>query len=80
VCFGEIYRILNPGGSLAVSDTLAKKPFPVELQRNMGLYVGCISGASLVCEYETWLEDSGFEGMFVCWIQKSLGCKIAETE
>jgi ubiquinone/menaquinone biosynthesis C-methylase UbiE len=64
VCFGEIFRLLRPGGRLAVSDTLAKKPFPREMQRDMGLYVGCISGASLVSEYEAWLEEVGFEGQF----------------
>ena len=71
VCFGEVYRLLKPGGRLAVSDTLAKKPFPEQLQRDMGLYVGCISGASLVGEYEAWLKDVGFEGMFDCWSLKS---------
>jgi arsenite methyltransferase len=62
VCFSEIYRLLKPGGRLAVSDVLAKKAFPEDLRKNMGLYVGCISGASLVEEYETWLKEVGFEG------------------
>jgi len=30
----------------------------------MGLYVGCISGASLVGEYEGWLKEVGFKGTF----------------
>jgi arsenite methyltransferase len=64
VCFKEVYRLLKPGGRLAVSDILAKKVFPEELQKDMGLYVGCISGASLVSEYENWLKEAGFEGMF----------------
>lgn len=62
VCFNEIYRLLKPGGRLAVSDILAKKPLTPEMQADMGLYVGCISGASLVQEYEKWLQDSGFQG------------------
>ena len=65
VCFREIFRLLRHGGRLAVSDLLAKKPIPEELQRDMGLYVGCISGASLVSEYEAWLREVGFEGMFL---------------
>lgn len=64
ICFAETYRLLKPGGRLAVSDILAKKPFPEELQRDMGLYVGCISGASLVEEYEGWLRKAGFDGTF----------------
>jgi ubiquinone/menaquinone biosynthesis C-methylase UbiE len=63
VCFGEVYRLLKPGGRLAVSDILAKKEFTEELKRDMGLYVGCISGASLVSEYEGWLKEAGFEGL-----------------
>jgi arsenite methyltransferase len=66
VCFYEVYRLLKPGGRLAMSDILTRKPFPAELQINMGLYVGCISGASSVEQYETWLKEAGFEGMFGC--------------
>ena len=63
VCFKEVHRLLKPGGRLAVSDILAKKEFTEELKRDMGLYVGCISGASLVGEYENWLKGAGFEGL-----------------
>jgi arsenite methyltransferase len=63
VCFKEVYRLLKPGGRLAVSDILAKKQFAEDLKRDMGLYVGCISGASLVSEYESWLEEVGFKSM-----------------
>jgi SAM-dependent methyltransferase len=62
--FKEIFRLLNPGGRVAVSDILAKKEFPANLQRDMSLYVGCISGASLVGEYEKWLKDAGFKGLY----------------
>jgi arsenite methyltransferase len=61
-CFGEVFRLLKPGGRLAVSDTLANKRTPGRLQRDMGLYVGCISGASQVREYEAWLKEVGFSG------------------
>jgi SAM-dependent methyltransferase len=63
VCFAEVFRLLKPGGRLAVSDILAKKEFPEELRKDLALYVGCISGASLVKEYEVWLKQVGFEGM-----------------
>jgi arsenite methyltransferase len=60
--FQEIYRILKPGGRVAVSDILAKKSIPESLLDNMSLYVGCISGASQVEEYETFLNNAGFRG------------------
>ncbi|KAI6359532.1 hypothetical protein MCOR25_007038 [Pyricularia grisea] len=59
--FKEIFRLLKPGGRLAVSDILAKKPMPEKLRSNMALYVGCISGASTVSEYEGFLNDAGFK-------------------
>ena len=61
--FKEIFRLLKPGGRVAFSDILARKEFPQDLQRDMSLYVGCISGASLVGEYENWLKDAGFKSM-----------------
>lgn len=46
-----------------MSDVLAKKPLTPEMQADIGLYVGCISGASLVHEYRDWMKDAGFKGM-----------------
>jgi arsenite methyltransferase len=63
VCFAEVYRLLKAGGRVAVSDVLAKKVFPEDLKKDMGLYVGCVSGASLVSETEGWLKEVGFEGI-----------------
>jgi arsenite methyltransferase len=60
--FEEVFRLLKPGGRVAVSDILAKKEFPPDLQQDMSLYVGCISGASMVEEYEKWLKAAGFKG------------------
>jgi arsenite methyltransferase len=64
--FKEIFRVLKPSGRLAVSDILARKPFPPELETNIALYVGCLAGASMVQEYEKYLKDAGFEGMLLC--------------
>lgn len=54
---------MKHGGRVAISDILARKEFPPDLQRDMSLYVGCISGASMVAEYEKWLKDAGFIGL-----------------
>lgn len=61
--FQEIFRILKPGGRVAVSDILAKKPLPEELKNDIASYVGCISGASLVDMYRKYFQDAGFVGM-----------------
>lgn len=59
--FREMHRLLKPGGRIAVSDILAKKPLPEKLRANMALYVGCVSGASLLGQYERYLAEAGFE-------------------
>ena len=61
----EIFRILKPGGRLAVSDIALKKPLPVELANNIGAYVGCIAGAVLIEEYRRHLADAGFSHIAV---------------
>lgn len=58
--FREMHRILKSGGRVAISDILAKKPLPEKLRANMALYVGCVSGASLVSQYKEYLQEAGF--------------------
>jgi arsenite methyltransferase len=59
--FKEIHRLLKPGGRVAVSDILTKKPLPQAMRENVALVVGCVSGAASVEEYRTWLLEAGFE-------------------
>lgn len=63
--FEEMHRLLKPGGRVAVSDILTKKPLPEEMSNNVALYVGCIAGASSKEEYEGWLKEAGFADVLV---------------
>ena len=62
VVFNEVSRLLKPGGRVSISDILAKKAIPEDLRNSVSAYVGCVSGASLVSQYQTYLEASGFSG------------------
>jgi len=41
---------------------IAKKPFPDSLRSNVAAYVGCISGAILLQDYQALMQDAGFKG------------------
>jgi len=59
--FNEAFRVLKPGGRLAISDVVASTELPDELRKDLALYSGCMAGASLISELQTILEDNGFE-------------------
>lgn len=58
--FREVARILKPGGRLAVSDIVLKRPLPDELGSDLMAYVGCIAGAISEQEYREGLLAAGF--------------------
>jgi arsenite methyltransferase len=57
----EAFRVLKPGGRLAVSDVVLRKPLPDSARKSMELWTGCIAGALLDSEYEAKLRAAGFE-------------------
>ena len=61
--FREIARVLKPGCRLAVSDIVLKKPLPPELAADLTAYVGCLAGAIGVNDYQSGLQEAGFNQM-----------------
>jgi SAM-dependent methyltransferase len=59
--FDEIFRILKPGGRVAISDIALKGELPEVLARSLAAYVGCIAGAIPIDQYRLGLRDAGFE-------------------
>src|SRR4051794_22040533 len=59
--FREIFRILKPGGRVALSDIALKADLPEQLARSMAAYTGCIAGAVKIEEYRNGLFRAGFQ-------------------
>ncbi len=56
----EAFRVLRPGGRLAVSDVVVRGEVPGEIRRSMELWVGCVAGAMQDSEYADKLARAGF--------------------
>jgi arsenite methyltransferase len=59
----ESFRVLRPGGRLAISDIVLRRTLPEPIQRAMGLWTGCVAGALHEADYAKKLERAGFEGI-----------------
>jgi SAM-dependent methyltransferase len=61
----EVFRVLKPGGRVAVSDIALKQVLPEEVAANLSAYIGCIAGAIPIDEYRQTLRDAGFDAVEV---------------
>jgi arsenite methyltransferase len=57
----EAYRVLRPGGRLAIADIVADADLPNDVRENLEAYAGCVAGALTFEEYRRLLADAGFE-------------------
>jgi ubiquinone/menaquinone biosynthesis C-methylase UbiE len=86
--FREAFRVLKPGGRLAVSDIVTDGELPREIQDSMAAWYGCVAGALPVEEYIAGLEEAGFVDIQVEkvefdheWVEETLeqqGVKVIE--
>ena len=56
----EAFRVLKPGGRLAVSDVVVRGDVPAEIRHSVELWMGCVAGALEESAYRDKLVKAGF--------------------
>ena len=59
--FQETFRVLKPGGRLAISDILATAELPEKFRKNLALVSACVGGAITIETVEKTLQEIGFQ-------------------
>ena len=63
--FAEAFRVLRPGGRLAISDVVMTGNMPEQVRENPETYCGCVSGAASVEALNRMLHKAGFTGVTI---------------
>ncbi|MFW9852932.1 MAG: arsenite methyltransferase [Candidatus Thorarchaeota archaeon] len=77
--FNEAFRVLKPGGRIAISDIVLLQDLPESLRNNEALLAGCVAGAEIKNKYLKMIENAGFEEIRVLQKNQNL-TEETETE
>ncbi len=63
--FNEAFRVLKPGGKLAVSDIVTEGPLPDAIKQSLSAWAGCVAGAVEAEDYIALMKSVGFTDLSV---------------
>lgn len=63
--FAEAFRVLKPGGKLAVSDIVTDGPLPDSVKKSLSAWAGCVAGAVEATDYIGMMEAVGFRDISI---------------
>jgi arsenite methyltransferase len=59
----DAYRVLRPGGRVAIADVVQTAPFPDDVEMDPDSLTGCVAGAATVDALQEMLSSAGFEAI-----------------
>jgi arsenite methyltransferase len=74
---GEAYRVLRPGGRLAIADIATRGALPEAIHQNLAAWAGCVAGALDVNELQSLLVAAGYED---AGVQTVRSCGVDDLE
>ena len=63
--FAEAFRVLKPGGKLAVSDIVTDGPLPDAIKKSLSAWAGCVAGAVEAKDYISMMQAVGFTNISI---------------
>ncbi|MEP6677606.1 MAG: arsenite methyltransferase [Ferruginibacter sp.] len=63
--FGDIFRVLKPGGHFSISDIVLVGELPEALRKDAEMYAGCVSGAIQKDDYLELIKSNGFKNIII---------------
>jgi SAM-dependent methyltransferase len=79
--FGEAFRVLKPGGRLAVSDIVTDGPLPESIKQSLSAWAGCVAGAVEAGDYIGMMKSVGFTDISikpVFFVQETIDSALAD--
>jgi SAM-dependent methyltransferase len=81
--FSEAFRVLKPGGKLAVSDIVTDGPLPNSIKQSLSAWAGCVAGAVEAKDYIGMMKAVGFTDITITPVffdKETVDSALADTD